>query len=261
MNKISICLLPLVALIFFCCKNESKELESLRQKMQNDSLLLTSVGAEMEEIDKAITEISAFTGSGEKTTPEKIKAIQDLITSSTDKIKELEEKVAKSNSTIRNNSVITKSLETQKKLIEEQQIEINALKEKIGVLEGEIGKKDIEIGGLKTVAGENAKTIAQAEARLRQLNSEINSAQMSKNNLDRQISQEYFAMARTLIELAEDNRGIFKNADNQRRDMTIKAYEYLCKLHKRGEYSALTEMTTLQSNKKLGKYLKGQSCR
>jgi chromosome segregation ATPase len=261
MKKIIIYLIPIFTVALFSCKSEKSELEALKQRLQNDSLLLADMGNEMEEIDKTISEITAFTTSSDKSTPEKIKEMESLIISSNAKITELEKKIVQSNSSFKNTTALTKSLDAQRKLIDEQRVEIERLSGKVIELEGEIVKKDSEIGGLKTVAGENAKTIAQAEARLRQLNSEINSAQMSKNNLDRQINQEYFAMAKTLIELAEDRKGLLPNAEKQRGEMTIKAYEYLCKLHKRGDYSALTEMSKLENNSKLKKYLKGQSCR
>jgi chromosome segregation ATPase len=261
MKKIIIYLIPIFTVVIFSCKSEKSELQALKQRLQNDSLLLADMGTEMEAIDKSISEITSFTSSSDKSTPEKIKEMDNLIATTTEKIKTLEDKISKSNSSFKNTTALTKSLEAQKKLIEEQQSEIDRLKEEVGILKTEIGKKEDVIGGLKTVAGENAKTIAQAEARLRQLNSEINSAQMSKNNLDRQINQEYFTMAETLIELAVDRKGLLPNAEKQRREMTIKAYEYLCKLHKRGYYSALTEMSKLENHDKLGKYLKGQSCR
>jgi chromosome segregation ATPase len=182
--------------------------------------------------------------------------MESLIISSNAKITELEKKIVQSNSSFKNTTALTKSLDAQRKLIDEQRVEIERLSGKVIELEGEIVKKDSEIGGLKTVAGENAKTIAQAEARLRQLNSEINSAQMSKNNLDRQINQDYFAMAKSLVTLAED---ISFNKDTKR-EMAKKAFDYYCKLHKRGVYEALSEMQNLKANKKIGKFVIGLSC-
>lgn len=247
-------------LMVFSCKSEKSELEALKQRLQNDSLLLADMGNEMEEIDKTISEITAFTTSSDKSTPEKIKEMESLIISSNAKITELEKKIVQSNSSFKNTTALTKSLDAQRKLIDEQRVEIERLSGKVIELEGEIVKKDSEIGGLKTTNSGLSKNVADAEKRLSQLNSEIRTAQSSKASLDNQINQEYMTMARTLVDLAEDNRGIFKNADNQRREMAIKAYEYFCKLHKRGVYSALSEMSALQSNKKLAKYVNRQSC-
>ena len=267
-NIFNITITICITLLFSCNSdktNSSKigknnELEILKERLKNDSLLLLEMGNEMEQIDKAISEITAFTSSGNKSVPEKIKEMEDLIVKSNSKIVQLEKMIAESNSSFKNSSALTKSLEAQKKLIEEQKNEIERLTGKVIELEDKITTKNSEIGGLKTTNSNLSKNVEDAEKRLRQLNNEIRSAQSDKNSLESKINQEYMNMATTLVELAEDNKGIFKNADNQRRDMAIKAFEYYCKLHKRGVYSGLSSMSALQNHKKLGKYVRGQNC-
>ena len=242
----------------------SKDYEALKQRMQNDSILMADMGAEMEQIGKYIDEISNFTSNNPKgSTPEKLKAIENLIISSNKKINDLEMKIANSNSSLKDNGAFNMTLNTQKKLIQDQQKEIERLTGRVIDLEKTIDDKDVQIGGLKnTVDGDSktisnlTKTVADAEKKLRLLNNEISQAQSSKASLENQINQEYASIASTLVTLAED---ISFNKETKR-DMANKAFDYYCKLHKRGYYSALTEMTALKANKKLGKFVASKQC-
>jgi chromosome segregation ATPase len=270
MKKVLNCIAIMSTILFFACSSDKNgpakksEYEALKQKLQNDSILMADMGAEMEQIGKYIDEISSFTAENPKgSTPEKLKAIEDLIISSNKKINDLETKIANSNSTLKDNVPLNISLNTQKKLILEQQKEIERLTGRVIDLEKTIDDKDLQIGGLKTtVDGNNkvisnlSKSVSDAEKRLRDLNAEISAAKSSKTALDNQINQEYASIAGTLVSLAED---ISFNGDTKR-EMANKAFDYYCKLHKRGYYNALTELSALKSNKKLKKYLVNREC-
>jgi chromosome segregation ATPase len=253
----------------------SSENDQLKQRIQNDSLLLADMGIEMEEVDDAINKIIEYTNTaaqGGGTTSsrdkaEKLNEIKQIIESSTEKISALEEKIAKSNSSFKNNAVLTKSLEAQKKLIAEQQQEIERLTGEVIVLTGKNKDLEDERGGLISTVNNQGMTIQQyekdistAQQRLSDLNKAISSANNDKANVNRQIDKEYFAIAKTLVEMAEDRKGSFKNAKQQREDLAKQAFGYYCKLHKRGAYEGLQEMTNLKSHKTLGKFVQYESC-
>ena len=139
MKKIITYLIPVFTVVIFSCKSEKSEIQALKQRLQNDSLLLADMGGEMEEIDKAIGECALFTSKKiDRSTPEKIKEMDNLIASTNEKIKDLEEKISKSNSSFKNTTFLTQALEVQKEKVKEKDEEIKNLNVLLKKYEGRI---------------------------------------------------------------------------------------------------------------------------
>ncbi len=269
--------LSVIALALLSCAGNSDaslaaENEKLRQRFRTDSLMLAEIDNEMREIDSTlfqITELTQIAGQAKgKSQTEKVAEIKTIIDNSLSRIKQLEEEIAQSNSSLKNNAALLKSVEAQKKLIEEQQRQIDNLNERVTILTGENkGLKDENQNLTQTVNVQSSalqdyqRQIEAAQQKLNDLNAQISSVTANRDNINKQVDKEYFAIAQILIEMAEDQKGIFKNAAEQRKSMTQKAFEYYCKLHKRGVYEGMNKMNELKSHSKLGKFVQYESCK
>jgi len=277
MKSILLSLFAMLSMLFFSCSGKSDkslaaENERLKQRMQNDSIVLADLGNEMTEVDEAINKIleltgSVSTGGSQSEKKQKVKEIEALIQSSVDKIAKLEQDLKQSNSSLKNSAALMQSLEAQKKMIAEQQKEIERLTGEVIVLKesnqtlktsNENLSETVDVQSSKINSLGNDVNVAQQ--RLGELNRQISSANGNMDAINKQINKEYFAIARTLTEMAEDRKGVFKNAKEQRKSMTVKAMQYYCKLHERGVYEALAEISSLQGHAELGKYVKNESC-
>jgi len=270
--------LALSLLLAGCANEQAAEISQLNDRIRQDSILLSEMGQEMTEIDEAIEQVLDYTAAQEgleaggidlsdASQAERLGKIEEIIKASTAKIERLEADLAKSQSSLLNNAGLRRSIAAQKKLLSEQQAEINRLSGRVEELEVENSTLREE-NATKTAKIERQSndlqaaqaTVQEAENRLRQIQDQVNQAQKQNQAVNDQINREYMQIAATLIEMAEDRKGLFGNGKKQRKEMCIKAMQYLCMAHQRGVYQAMTEINILQGHKKLGKYVKYESC-
>jgi DNA repair exonuclease SbcCD ATPase subunit len=276
MKNIILYIIPIFAVLIFSCNSEKSECESCNQRLQNDSLLLADMGSEMEEIDKELSKIAEFSVSSEKSTPDKIKDLGGIISNSLSKIKQLEETIAKSNSSFKNSPTLLKSLEAQKTMIQQQQELIKELVNKLKISDEEKSKLFKELGlsentsggqmakAIKEILEKNKVEIAKTRAELDKAKTELDKKMSELNRVNSEIEKQkkdfqkkkdddYFEIANELFALAEDKR--------PKDDMAVKAFNYYCELHKAGYYKALEKIQELKESKKLGKYVRGMECK
>ena len=263
MKKIIFYLIPLFAVLLFSCKSEKSELQALKQRLQNDSLLLADMGGEMEEIDKAISECALFTSKIDKSTPDKIKEMDELITSTNEKIKDLEDKISKSNSTFKNNILLTKSLEIQKDKVKEQDEEIKNLKKLLTEYKGRIdeliNKQGKELEAQKGLQTQLERLREENEKLKKDVASGISGGELSQSQIESLKNQMYknqLNSAKYLIGLAEE----ISFNPKIRKQIARQAFEFLCKLQKDGYNQARVEINALKIHKKLDKFVEDLNC-
>jgi chromosome segregation ATPase len=265
MKKIIFYLIPLFTVLLFSCKSEKSELQALKQRLQNDSLLLADMGGEMEEIDKAIGECALFTSKKiDRSTPEKIKEMDNLIASTNEKIKDLEEKISKSNSSFKNTTFLTQALEVQKEKVKEKDEEIKNLNVLLKKYEGRIDDliknqgKEIEAQqGLQAqidrLREENEKLKKEVEAG--QSSGKMSLAQVE--SLKNKIFENQLNSAKYIINLAKD----INFNKKRRKDMARKAFDILCTMQKDGYYEARNEINKLKNeDEELKKFVEDLNC-
>lgn len=246
------------------CGEIEQELSSLKQRIQNDSLLIADFDRQVLDIDMAIDEIAQLTqeaeqGGSRRSVQDKIATIETIIADKIAAIEQLEKELDSANSSKRR---FSRELEDKKQLIEMQLAEINDLKNQVGILRNENQTLANENVGLQqTVQGQNqtitqiSNEVAQAQQRLNQLNQEIAQKEQQAENLQRQMLNQDILQAQLLAQTAEK---ISKPAVKQ--ELVQEAVNLLCSAHQNGDYQALGEITKIRDNRKLDNAFKKVSC-
>jgi chromosome segregation ATPase len=264
MKKIIFYLIPIFTVALFSCKSEKSELEALKQRLQNDSLLLADMGSEMEDIDKAISDCALFTSKIDKSTPDKIKEMDNLITSTNEKIKDLEDKISKSNSTFKNNILLSKSLEIQKDKVKERDEEIKNLNVLLKKYEGRIdeliNKQRDELDAQQGLQAQIDRLREENEKLKKEVEAGQSSGKMSLaqvESLKNKIFENQLNSAKYIINLAKD----INFNKKRRKDMARKAFDILCTMQKDGYYEARNEINKLKNeDEELKKFVEDLNC-
>ena len=270
--------------LFIClisCESDSsgnEDYEALVQRIQNDELLLSEMDDEMLEIDKYIREIASSTLSteelGEAEKEEILASVKEKIEMSEEKIKSLEEKLEKSNSSFKNNKALRRSLKAQQKLIDAQNSKVLFLEGKVDSLSKEnielietASSQGLEITNLEKIKTDLEDAIKKARddyataiSILENKEKEIGIQNEKTKKLQDNLKKTLLGIAKNMIKTAENKKGIFKKAENERKEYSIAAFSYLCDYQKNFNIMQLDELNKLRNHPKLGKYVTGLKC-
>jgi hypothetical protein len=273
--------LALSILIISSCKNEADEYKNLYtgliKEREADSLILLKVSLQRIKFDSIFSNIDSLYSLGKnnvklnkKNFLEKLDQI-DLI------IKENCIEIEKLNKEIEASKFISSQLtinEFNSKKVKLEQINselIKALKDEALKTEGENivlneKVKDLTVSNyeLEMERKRLSREIRKQKRNKVAYKNELEALRKAQKNSEDQITLSYIEAGKNLEDIANNSKKIlfFDNMSNSaKNDLADHAFEYYCLAHKRGNIQALTLISALKENKKLGKFVKDKECK
>lgn len=264
-------LATLAALLFAQCGGSNsdalqQELAALKQRVQNDSLMLLDFETQFSSIDSAISQVMRFTDDAysmdKRDLKSQIQQIDRILTEKNAEIEKLQKDISRANGSAKAVATLKKSLEDKQRLMEQQAQEVEALKMRISELQGENERLVNETAMLQQgiqqkdeIINAVSNQVAEEQRKLEQVRQEAARAEQTAKAAQQQTLSEYYMIADQLIESAR-----LVSKPKAKEDLASKAYQYLCKAHKANSYQALQRMDALKADKELGKFLKTAQC-
>ncbi len=265
LNFIFYLLLPLW-LIVACQPDNSEELTELKEKQQNDSILLAEFTREMDEINNALdsvakmeAELQAQDEMKKKDALEKIQQINQLLHNRGEKINELEQELenleAQYNKTLARGYVTegqeririkSKYYEELEQRIKELESENISLKQILEEKEKELVEKDDVISKIKKEREKQARE-------LKKLEEDILNKKVALDDAKKEAAETYYEMAHDMRRLADETSGLLNR--KKKTKMTKLAYEYYKKSYEMGYLKAKSKIELMETDKSYAKFL------
>jgi hypothetical protein len=273
--------LALFILIISSCKNEADEYKnlysSLIKEREADSIILSKVSLQRIKFDSIFSNIDSLYSLGKndvkinkKNFLEKLDQIDLIIKENIAEIEKLTKEIEASK--IISSQLTVNELKSKKVKLEQINSElIKSLKEEALKTEGENivlneKVKDLTVSNyeLEMERKRLSRAIRKQKRNKIAYDNELDALRKAQKNSEDQITLSYIEAGKNLEDIANNSKKIlfFDNMSNSaKNDLAEHAFEYYCLAHKRGNVQALTLITALKENKKLGKFVKDKECK
>jgi hypothetical protein len=273
--------LALFILIISSCKNEADEYKnlcsSLIKEREADSIILSKVSLQRIKFDSIFSNIDSLYSLGKndvkinkKNFLEKLDQIDLIIKENIAEIEKLTKEIEASK--IISSQLTLNELKSKKVKLEQINSElIKSLKEEALKTEGENivlneKVKDLTVSNyeLEMERKRLSRAIRKQKRNKIAYDNELDALRKAQKNSEDQITLSYIEAGKNLEDIANNSKKIlfFDNMSNSaKNDLAEHAFEYYCLAHKRGNVQALTLITALKENKKLGKFVKDKECK
>jgi len=267
--------------LFSSCQNEDKEYKnlysSLLKEREADSIILSKVSLQRIKFDSIFISIDSLYSLGKNNVKinkkgflEKLNQIDLIIKENSSEIDKLTKEIESSK--ILNSQLTIKELNSKKFELEQTSSDlIKSLKEKALKTEGEnitLSNKvnDLNVSNyeLEIERKRLSREIRKQKRNKLAYENELDALRKAQQNSEDQITLSYIEAGKNLEDIANNSKKIlfFDNMSNSaKNDLAEHAFEYYCMAHKRGNVQALTLITSLKENKKLGKFVKDKECK
>jgi hypothetical protein len=267
--------------LFSSCQNEDKEYKnlysSLLKEREADSIILSKVSLQRIKFDSIFISIDSLYSLGKNNVKinkkgfiEKLNQIDFIIKENSSEIDKLTKEIESSK--IFNSQLTIKELNSKKFELEQTSSDlIKSLKEKALKTEGEnitLSNKvnDLNVSNyeLEIERKRLSREIRKQKRNKLAYENELDALRKAQQNSEDQITLSYIEAGKNLEDIANNSKKIlfFDNMSNSaKNDLAEHAFEYYCMAHKRGNIQALTLLTSLKENKKLGKFVKDKECK
>jgi hypothetical protein len=273
--------LALFILIISSCKNEADEYKnlysSLIKEREADSIILSKVSLQRIKFDSIFSNIDSLYSLGKndvkinkKNFLEKLDQIDLIIKENIAEIEKLTKEIEASK--IISSQLTVNELKSKKVKLEQINSElIKSLKEEALKTEGENivlneKVKDLTVSNyeLEMERKRLSRAIRKQKRNKIAYDNELDALRKAQKKSEDQITLSYIEAGKNLEDIANNSKKIlfFDNMSNSaKNDLAEHAFEYYCLAHKRGNVQALTLITALKENKKLGKFVKDKECK
>lgn len=273
--------LALFILIISSCKNEADEYKnlysSLIKEREADSIILSKVSLQRIKFDSIFSNIDSLYSFGKndvkinkKNFLEKLDQIDLIIKENIAEIEKLTKEIEASK--IISSQLTVNELKSKKVKLEQINSElIKSLKEEALKTEGENivlneKVKDLTVSNyeLEMERKRLSRAIRKQKRNKIAYDNELDALRKAQKKSEDQITLSYIEAGKNLEDIANNSKKIlfFDNMSNSaKNDLAEHAFEYYCLAHKRGNVQALTLITALKENKKLGKFVKDKECK
>ena len=274
-------ILSLFILVISSCKNEADEYKnlysSLIKEREADSLILSKVSLQRIKFDSIFSNIDSLYSLGKndvkinkKNFIEKLDQIDLIIKENIAEIEKLSKEIEASK--IISSQLTVNEFNSKKVKLEQINSElIKSLKEEALKTEGENivlneKVKDLTVSNyeLEMERKRLSRAIRKQKRNKIAYDNELVALRKAQKNSEDQITLSYIEAGKNLEDIANNSKKIlfFDNMSNSaKNDLAEHAFEYYCLAHKRGNVQALTLITALKENKKLGKFVRDKECK
>lgn len=247
------------------------ELEQLKNQIKEDSIFRENWATESREIDALLNSITGFTSDAKSGLLQnddlltKAKSVQSLIEQANERIAQLEKEATIQKGNARKMPDLLQNLKQQKVTILEQDSLIQVLRRQVASGDEKIVQLDTKVNLQGKTIEEQQMEINNKLAELQRKEQELfnsqreleNTKKKSAEDLKKQRNSFHISAGLEQISIVELAEGMLPKKKQQILD---DAWKHLCEAHKNGDYNALTEMSKLQSNKALYKFIKDKTC-
>ena len=274
-------ILSLFILVISSCKNEADEYKnlysSLIKEREADSIILSKVSLQRIKFDSIFSNIDSLYSLGKndvkinkKNFLEKLDQIDLIIKENIAEIEKLTKEIEASK--IISSQLTVNELNSKKVKLEQINSElIKSLKEEALKTKGENivlneKVKDLTVSNyeLEMERKKLSRAIRKQKRNKIAYDNELVALRKAQKNSEDQITLSYIEAGKNLEDIANNSKKIlfFDNMSNSaKNDLAEHAFEYYCLAHKRGNIQALTLISALKENKKLGKFVKDNECK
>jgi hypothetical protein len=274
-------ILSLFILVISSCKNEADEYKnlysSLIKEREADSIILSKVSLQRIKFDSIFSNIDSLYSLGKndvkinkKNFLEKLDQIDLIIKENIAEIEKLTKEIEASK--IISSQLTVNELNSKKVKLEQINSElIKSLKEEALKTKGENivlneKVKDLTVSNyeLEMERKKLSRAIRKQKRNKIAYDNELDALRKAQKNSEDQITLSYIEAGKNLEDIANNSKKIlfFDNMSNSaKNDLAEHAFEYYCLAHKRGNVQALTLISALKENKKLGKFVKDKECK
>ena len=274
-------ILSLFILVISSCKNEADEYKnlysSLIKEREADSIILSKVSLQRIKFDSIFSNIDSLYSLGKndvkinkKNFLEKLDQIDLIIKENIAEIEKLTKEIEASK--IISSQLTVNELNSKKVKLEQINSElIKSLKEEALKTKGENivlneKVKDLTVSNyeLEMERKKLSRAIRKQKRNKIAYDNELDALRKAQKNSEDQITLSYIEAGKNLEDIANNSKKIlfFDNMSNSaKNDLAEHAFEYYCLAHKRGNVQALTLITALKENKKLGKFVRDKECK
>jgi hypothetical protein len=274
-------ILSLFILVISSCKNEADEYKnlysSLIKEREADSIILSKVSLQRIKFDSIFSNIDSLYSLGKndvkinkKNFLEKLDQIDLIIKENIAEIEKLTKEIEASK--IISSQLTVNELNSKKVKLEQINSElIKSLKEEALKTKGENivlneKVKDLTVSNyeLEMERKKLSRAIRKQKRNKIAYDNELVALRKAQKNSEDQITLSYIEAGKNLEDIANNSKKIlfFDNMSNSaKNDLAEHAFEYYCLAHKRGNIQALTLISALKENKKLGKFVKDKECK
>ena len=273
--------LAITVLLISSCKNEAEDYKNLYsgliKEREADSIILSKISLQRIKFDSIFSNIDSIYSLGKnnvkinkKNFLEKLDQIDFIIKENSAEIEKLTKEVEASKLV---SSQLTINEFNSKKLKLEQINSdlIKSLKEEALKTEGENimlneKVKDLSVSNyeLEIERKRLSREIRKQKRNKIAYENELEAMRKAQKNSEDRITLSYIEAGKNLEDIANNSKKIlfFDNMSNSaKNDLAEHAFEYYCMAHKRGNVQALTLISALKENKKLGKFVRDKECK